>query len=254
MSIKENKETARSAFEEFDACRGNLTNLRVWLIRYCAPNFIFHHVAGADYTAEQMIKMTSEGLSSFPDFHSVIYGIIAEEDKVVICYTSHGSQKGPYLGVAPTGNCFETKGIEIYRIVEAKIAEKWNYQDDLGGLIQLGFISFVPYDESRDNKLVEAKPIGVLVYTPLMMTLEGINDIDERKRIAIRHLPVDLLCASQNEQCLQDIKNVGKIFPDLLPVIFTCAAELRSDKRFGDWMKYESNNYRIFIASIVNPK
>jgi hypothetical protein len=87
-----------------------------------------------------------------------------------------------------------------------------------------------------------------------MMKLEGIKDADERRRIAIIELPVALLCASQNEQCLKDVKNVGKIFPDILPVIFNCAAELRSDKRFGDWTKYESTNYRTFIAGIVNPK
>jgi predicted ester cyclase len=144
MSIKENKELARSAFEEFDANRGNFTNLRVWLVKYCAPEFIFHHATGADYTGEQMIQMTCEGQSAFPDFHSVIYDIVAEEDKVVICYTSSGSQKGPYLGVAPTGNYSEFKGVEIYRIAGSKIIGEWNFQDDLGSLIQLGFISFVP--------------------------------------------------------------------------------------------------------------
>jgi predicted ester cyclase len=254
MSIEEDKELARSSFEEFDTCRGNLANLHVWLVKYCAPEFIFHHLSGTDYTGEQMIQMTCEGLAAFPDFHSVIYDTVAEVDKVVVCYTSHGSQKGPYLGVAPTGNYFVTKGVDIYRIMGSKIVEKWNFQDDLGGLIQLGFISFVPYDESRDNKLVLAKPFGVIVYTPLMMKLEVINDVDERRQIAIRYLPVSLLCASQNDQCLKDVKNVSEAFPDLLPIIFTCATELRSDKRFGDWTKYESTNYKDFISSIVNPK
>ena len=86
------------------------------------------------------------------------------------------------MGVAPTGNYFETKGVDVYRIVGTKIVEKWNFQDDLGGLIQLGFISFSPYDESGDNKLVQAKPMGILVYTPLIMKLEGINDVDDRRQ------------------------------------------------------------------------
>jgi len=253
MSIEENKELARSAFGEFDACRGNFTNLRLWLVKYCAPEFIFHHASGIDYTGEQMIQMMSEASAAFPDYHSVIDDIVAETDKVVLCYTSHGSQKGAYFGVAPTGNYFETKGVEIYRIVGGKIVEQWNFQDDLGGLIQLGLISFIPYDESRNNRLVRANPFGILVYTPLMVKLEGIDDADERKRTAIKLLPVALLCASQNEQCLKDIKNVGKTFPGLLPVILNCAVSLRIDKRFGDWKMYESADYRDFITSILNP-
>jgi predicted ester cyclase len=179
MSIKENKELARSAFEEFDTCKDNLTKLRVWLIKYCAPEFVFHHVTGIDYTGEQMIQTTCEGLAAFPDFHSVIYDIVAEEDKVVIFYTSSGSQEGSYFGAAPTGNRSEIKGVEIYRISGAKIIEQWNFQDDLGGLIQLGLISFAPYDESKDNKLVEAQPFGLIVYTSLMMKIGGIDDTDD---------------------------------------------------------------------------
>jgi predicted ester cyclase len=251
MSTKENKELTRSAFEEFDACRQDLAKLRVWLIKFCAPEFVFHHASGINYSGEQMIQMTCEGQAAFPDFHSVINDMITEEDKVVICFTSRGSQKGPYMGVPPTGKEFITRGVEIYRIAGLKIVEQWNVQDDLGGLIPLGLLSFAPYDQSRDNKLMQIKPFGILVYTPLTLKLEGINDLDERRRMATRELPVALLCASQNDQCLVDIKNVGTAFPDLLPVIFKCAMELRSDKRFGNWTKYESDNYREFIASIV---
>ena len=75
MSIKENKELARSAFEEFDACRGDLIKLRAWLVTYCTPEFVFRHASGIDYTAEQMIQITCEGLAAFPDYDSVIYDI-----------------------------------------------------------------------------------------------------------------------------------------------------------------------------------
>ena len=62
MSVEENRELALSAFEEFYACRGNFANLRLWLVKYSAPKFIFHHASGIDYTGEQMIQMMSEVL------------------------------------------------------------------------------------------------------------------------------------------------------------------------------------------------
>ena len=76
------------------------------------------------------------------------------------------------------------------------------------------------------------------------MKLEGINDVDKRKQIAIGELPAVLLCASQNEVYLKDIKNIGKTFPDLLTVILNCAVALRIDKCFGDWEIYECANYK----------
>ena len=67
MSVEENRELALSAFEEFDACRGNFANLRLWLLKYSAPEFIFHHASGIDYTGEQMIQMMSEATAAFTD-------------------------------------------------------------------------------------------------------------------------------------------------------------------------------------------
>ncbi|MBM2824657.1 MAG: hypothetical protein HW402_321 [Dehalococcoidales bacterium] len=96
---------------------------------------------------------------------------------------------------------------------------------------------------------------GVLAYTLLLFILEECeDDADRRREVAIRLLPSALLCALQDQECLQDIKNVGEKFPELLPLISTHAIKLRGDKSFRDWTKYESANYREYISSIVNPK
>jgi len=89
---------------------------------------------------------------------------------------------------------------------------------------------------------------GVLSYTPLMRELEeSAQDTGERKRIALQYLPFALLCALQNDECLQDIKNVGEMYPDLITDIFTSAINLRNDEHFGGWTNYESVYYQTFI-------
>jgi hypothetical protein len=94
---------------------------------------------------------------------------------------------------------------------------------------------------------------GVLSYTPLMSMLqESSQDSGERKRIAVRYLPMALSCALQNLECLQDIKNVAETYPDLVSAIITCAHNLRKDKSFGSWTAYESTEYKDFIIKLEN--
>lgn len=103
------------------------------------------------------------------------------------------------------------------------------------------------------NELNELELGGVMAYTPLMFRLKECgDDVDKRMETILHRLPVALLCALQNEECLQDIKNVGEKYPELLPVIFSCAMGLRSDKRLKEWTKYESADYKDFISGIGN--
>jgi len=108
-------------------------------------------------------------------------------------------------------------------------------------------------DEKFLDELNELDPGGVLAYTPLLTRLEQCEDnVDRRREVAIRSLPMALLCALQDEKCLQDIIDVSEKFPDLLPEIYGVATGLRESKGFKDWTKYESANYKDFITGIEN--
>jgi predicted ester cyclase len=77
-------------------------------------------------------------LSGFPDLHITIGDMIAEGDKVVTRFTTHGTQQGVLGGIPPTGRQVAVSTIEITRIADGKIAEDWGLDDRLGMLQQLG--------------------------------------------------------------------------------------------------------------------
>ena len=76
----------------------------------------------------------------FPDRLFVIEDMIAEGDKVVVRYTWHGTHRGEFLGVAPTGREVTFRGTIVRRVVAGKIVEDWGVSDQLGLLRQIGAI------------------------------------------------------------------------------------------------------------------
>src|SRR5215204_6465817 len=74
----------------------------------------------------------------FPDLESTIEDLIAERDKVVAYWRAQATHQGEYMGIPPTGNRVNFRGISIYRIEGGKIAESWSVSELLGMLQQLG--------------------------------------------------------------------------------------------------------------------
>lgn len=107
-------------------------------------------------------------------------------------------------------------------------------------------------DDGLIRELIELEPGGVMAYTLLMSRLEECGgDVTRRSEMTLRHLPAALLCALQDENCLQDIMKVGEKYPDLLPYIYGCAIELRHDRKLRSWTEHESTSHRNFIEGII---
>jgi predicted ester cyclase len=79
-------------------------------------------------------------LQGFPDLRVTIEDMIAEGDKVVIRFTTHGTQQGALGSIPPTGKQVAVPTIEITRIADGKIVEDWGLDDRLGMLQQLGLV------------------------------------------------------------------------------------------------------------------
>jgi steroid delta-isomerase-like uncharacterized protein len=77
-------------------------------------------------------------VTAFPDLHTAIDQVIAEDDKVVLQITSSGTHQGAFMGIPPTGRRFALRAVHILRIQDGKVAEHWAVRDDLGMLRQLG--------------------------------------------------------------------------------------------------------------------
>ena len=78
--------------------------------------------------------------SAFPDLNVTTDDIIAEGDKVVSRWTARGTHQGELMGIAPTGKEVTFTGIEVLRIAEGKVVERWAETNDLEVMQQIGAI------------------------------------------------------------------------------------------------------------------
>lgn len=78
--------------------------------------------------------------SAFPDIHFTIEDRFGIEDKLVVRWICHGTHKGEFMGIPPTGNEGSAKGVAIHRFHNGKIQESWIYWDALGFMQRLGVI------------------------------------------------------------------------------------------------------------------
>ncbi len=76
--------------------------------------------------------------TAFPDLHHVVKEQIAEDEKVASIINVHGTHKGDFQGIAPTGRHVMFEDFMITRIRGGKIVELWAQFDALKLLQQLG--------------------------------------------------------------------------------------------------------------------
>ncbi len=65
---------------------------------------------------------------------------IAEGNTVVTRWTAHGTHKGEFAGISPTGKQATVVGMGLDRIENGKIVASWGLFDQFGMLQQLGVI------------------------------------------------------------------------------------------------------------------
>lgn len=73
-----------------------------------------------------------------PDWHSQTHQLIAEGDIVVEHFTASGTHSGELMGVAGSGRTLILNGINIWRLRQNKITDRWGQLDYLSLLRQLG--------------------------------------------------------------------------------------------------------------------
>jgi len=78
--------------------------------------------------------------STFPDLHYTVHEGIAQGDLVMTRFSARGTQKGQFLGVAPTGRDVRYTGMDLNRIADGKIVESWVNYDALALLQQIGLV------------------------------------------------------------------------------------------------------------------
>jgi len=76
--------------------------------------------------------------SAFPDLRVSVDRLVQNETDVAMAYTIHGTHKGEFAGIAPTGKAITARGVQVARFENGRIVERWGSSDELGILKQLG--------------------------------------------------------------------------------------------------------------------
>ncbi|MFH1085249.1 MAG: ester cyclase [Chloroflexota bacterium] len=75
--------------------------------------------------------------TAFPDLKVALEETIGAGHKVVCRLTFSGTQRGAWMGAAPTGRYANWGAIAVFHVVANKIQECWIAEDVYGALVQL---------------------------------------------------------------------------------------------------------------------
>jgi steroid delta-isomerase-like uncharacterized protein len=133
---EQNKTLARRWFEDLFS-RGDLDAADEIL----SAEFVDHLTHEDERGLEELKHYVTMYRTAFPDIQDTVEEIVAEGDKVVIRWTSRGTNEGEFMGVAPTGRHVRFSGMRLFRIAENKIVESWVNIDERGLQEQLGTVA-----------------------------------------------------------------------------------------------------------------
>ena len=105
-----------------------------------APERIDHNPYGEAASAAETVKhwfaplraALPDVVDAFPDLHSTFDAIIAEGDRVVVRGSERGTHRRAYRGAPPTGRFYRLDVLNIFRVADGRIVERWGAADTLG--------------------------------------------------------------------------------------------------------------------------
>lgn len=93
-------------------------------------HFLCHFVAGIEWKGlEELKHQVAATRAAFPDWNERVDDIFVEGDRVAIRFTSTGTQRGEFEGMAPTGRKVSIQEAAFFRVVDGKIVEQWGFAD-----------------------------------------------------------------------------------------------------------------------------
>jgi steroid delta-isomerase-like uncharacterized protein len=103
-----------------------------------AENFVGHFPAGTVQGRDGVLDRVIAHRTAFPDWTEEVEDTIADRDRVVLRFTSRGTNLGGFLGNPPTKNRVEISEVAIFELSDGRIVEQWVYPDMLSLQRQLG--------------------------------------------------------------------------------------------------------------------
>jgi len=109
-----------------------------------APNVAGSVVAVGPEAYKRQLMLFLVGYS---DLHWTIEDLVAEDDKVVACWTISGTHRGEFMGVPATNKKVSVDGMTIHHIANGKIMDSYSNWDALGMMQQLGVVP--PFGQTK---------------------------------------------------------------------------------------------------------
>jgi steroid delta-isomerase-like uncharacterized protein len=132
---EQNKALVRRLTEEV-MNRGNFAVVE----ELVAPDYTGHSPT-AETRGSDGYRQFYQGLrGAFPDIQCTIEDLVGDGDKVVSRWRAHGTHKGEYAGLPPTGKTGVVTGTSLFRINNGRVVECWTNADDLSLLQLVGAI------------------------------------------------------------------------------------------------------------------
>ena len=149
ISLEQNKALVRGFIDAYNARKLDLVD------DFVSPDYIDHEKNIGREGLKQLIAM---GINAFPDWHETVKDIIAEGDKVWVLLSYSGTHKGEFMGLATTGKRIASKAVDVYRIVDGRLAEYWNVTDNLNIFKQVGVVEITEkgkqlFPEEKQGKM-----------------------------------------------------------------------------------------------------
>jgi predicted ester cyclase len=131
----ENKQLIQRWVDEFVNARA-LDRIGEFMAEDCYDNSALpwvdpHGVAGPRELFNAMF-------TAFPNIHVTIEEQVAEGDKVMTRARFVGRHDGYFFAIPPTGREFDIGGIEILRVEDGKVKERWGGINEMALMGQLG--------------------------------------------------------------------------------------------------------------------
>jgi predicted ester cyclase len=134
LDLEANKQIYRSYLEEvFNKRKPAAAD------RYVAVDLIEHNPNLPQGLAGKK-QFVAAVLAGFSDYHGELQEIMAEGNRVAVRVLWTGTQDGPFLGLAPSGNKVRFSTADFFRIEDGKLAEHWDVVDSLPRAIALGLV------------------------------------------------------------------------------------------------------------------
>ena len=157
--------------------------------KFIAPNYINHNPFGAELAPG--LEGFKQGLTifriAFPDLHFAVEELIVKEEIVIARVTMSGTHMGTFMGITPTGKRVEMTRIDIFRVANGVIVERWGTFDGLTLMEQFGIVDSMAWQDvlsssepPRENDQIPHKTDDVpqgKSQRPPMIDLQGFEQL-----------------------------------------------------------------------------